>query len=140
MKKVNHKRTRSRVTGKKTTGGTMPIKSVTRARRASIDKKVAAPSSRADAADALIDFPQEGELVLQGHYAVRISAEPGMDVEISSDEKEWSPTRPSVGFHWFDWTAVAPGRTVLSLRVKVGKGRWKKVSERECIVVESSGN
>jgi len=120
----------------------MPIKPLVKSRRPLAAEKK--PSSSAltpgGAVEVTVDFPHEGELVLPGHYAVRVSAQPGYDVEISTDGKEWSLTRPSVGFHWFDWWPSASGRTVLSARVKSGKGRWKKVSERECIVIGADNN
>ena len=113
----------------------MPTKALNRARRApATDKKVAAKKIE-EPVEAAIDFPQEGELVTPGHYAVRVSAKPGYDVEISTDGKEWFGTRPSVGFHWFDWMPSKTGRTVISVRIKSGKGRWKKVCERECVIL-----
>lgn len=117
----------------------MPIKSL----RSPASGRKPAPAVKKPqpaAEEATVDFPQEGELVLPGHYAVRISAQPGFDVEISSDGKEWHPTRFSVGFHWYDWNISRPGRAVLSLRVKSGKGRWKKIGERECVVIERNDN
>jgi hypothetical protein len=113
----------------------MPIKALNRARRAPAAAKKAVVKRTEESTEAAIDFPQEGELVTPGHYAVRITAQPGYDVEVSTDGKEWFGTRPSVGFHWFDWTAGRTGRAVISVRVKVGKGRWKKVCERECVVL-----
>jgi hypothetical protein len=140
-KKSDHKRTHVRGAKSAQRGDVMPIKSLIRGRRPAADKKPAVPAKKSqEAAEATIDFPQEGELVVPGHYAVRITAQPGFDVEISTDGKIWQFTRPSVGFHWFDWYPAKPGRTVLSVRVKSGKSRWKTASERECVVLDRPAN
>ena len=122
----------------------MPIKSLLRgtksapaARKTAVDK----PRRAAEAApEGRIDFPKEGERVSSGHYAVRISAPKGWDVEINTGGTEWWGCRESVGFYWFDWWPAKPGRTNLSVRVKSGKGRWKKVSERACTVAVANAN
>ncbi len=141
MTKVNHKRTKTRSAEKKSTASTITAKQATRAKRPLASKKptAAAPKSSESVLDVVIDYPQEGELVVPGHYAIRISAKPEFDIEISTDGKVWFATRPSVGFHWFDWTPEKPGRVVLSLRAKSGKGRWKDVTERECIILDNPG-
>ncbi len=104
----------------------MPIKSLLRGAKA---------RPVADAApEARIDFPKEGQKVAAGHYAVRISAKTGWDVEINAGGTEWWGCRESVGFFWFDWWPAKPGKTILTVRVKSGKGRWKKSAERACTV------
>lgn len=116
----------------------MAIKSLARNKKTAVAEKKAEPSNIKTAelqTEAAVDFPKEGEMVLPGHYAVRISAKPGYDVEINTGGAEWTPVRESVGYYWYDWWPAKPGRTVLSVRVKVGKGRWKKASERICTVV-----
>jgi hypothetical protein len=122
----------------------MPLKSLIRGKKSSsAEKKAETPFGGKPAelaAEAVIDFPKEAEKVLPGHYAVRITARPGYDVEINTGGTEWWPCRESVGHFWFDWWPSKPGRTTLSLRVKVGKGRWKKVSERSCTVSEGGLN
>jgi hypothetical protein len=122
----------------------MSIKSLIRGKKNSVaDKKPDANGAKkpvALAADAVIDFPKEGQEVQAGHYAVRVSARPGFDVEINTGGADWFPCREAVGFFWFDWWPAKPGRTTLALRVKVGKGRWKKVSERSCRVAAGVSN
>ena len=115
----------------------MSIKSLIRGKKNALtDKKPVSTNGKTTelAADAVIDFPKEGEEILAGHYAVRISAKTGLDVEIGAGGNEWWPCRESVGFFWFDWWPSKVGRTTLALRVKSGKGKWKKVSERTCKV------
>ena len=112
----------------------MPIKSLLRPKRNSgIEKKDDSAPGRNDL-EGSIDFPREGDTVLPGHYAVRISAKSGSDVEISTGG-DWQACREAVGYFWFDWWPTKPGRTTLSLRTKMGKGKWKKVGDRTCTVI-----
>lgn len=116
----------------------MAIKSLVRGKKTSVAERKpelsAARKQAEPAADAVVDFPKEGEEILTGHYAVRISATPGSDVEINTGGSDWWPCREAVGFFWFDWWPAKPGRTTLSVRAKAGKGRWRKAAERTCIV------
>jgi hypothetical protein len=125
-------------------GNTMPIRSLFRSKKIeSVAKKGENGKDRASAEPALearIDFPKEGEKILSGHYAVRVSAKPGLDVEISTGGDVWWACRESVGFFWFDWWPTKAGRTTLSVRVKSGKGRWKKAADRACSVAPRNTN
>jgi hypothetical protein len=95
-------------------------------------KPVAAPSL-----DIVIDYPKEEELVLSGHYAIRVSGSPDAQVELSINNGEWFGCRTSLGFYWFDWSPSDLGETVLKARVRSGNGRWKTSAERFCRVVSS---
>ena len=125
-------------------GDIMPIKSLIRGKKSAVADKKSEPEKNREgteaSVEARIDFPKEGDKILAGHYAVRISAKSGADVEISAGGDEWWPCRESVGFYWFDWWPSKPGRANLSVRVKVGKGRWKKVTERSCSVIAGGTN
>ena len=55
--------------------------------------KTAAPSL-----DITIDYPKEEELIVSGHYAVRISAMPEAQVELSINDAEWAGCRTALGF------------------------------------------
>jgi hypothetical protein len=85
-----------------------------------------------------IDYPGEGELVREGIYAVRISAEPEMEVEISINNGEWRPCRESIGYWWFDWRPAEAGPCLLIARSRAANGRWKKSDVRSCRVISSS--
>lgn len=87
-----------------------------------------------------VDYPQEGEKIMPGHYAVRVSAVPGAQVEISVDGGPDQPCRPSVGYYWFDWSPTQPGRVTFSARYRIGKGRWKKSEPRSCTVIGPGTN
>ena len=121
----------------------MPTKPVLTGGKTSLAVKKSAAEKApltTDAADAQIDFPKEGQKIATGHYAVRITAPSGLDVEINTGGTEWWGCRESVGFFWFDWWPAKPGRTVLTVRLKSGKGRWKKASERACTVTVANSN
>jgi hypothetical protein len=90
-----------------------------------------APKTRLE---VMIDFPQEGDVVRPGHYAVRVGAAGAGQVQFRVGEGPWQECRESVGYWWFDW-APESGPTRLSARARVGKGRWASASERACVVV-----
>ena len=50
-----------------------------------------------------IDYPRENEKVMVGHYAVRVSAPSGAQVELIVNNGEERPCRESIGFYWYDW-------------------------------------
>jgi hypothetical protein len=87
------------------------------------------------AADIHIDYPREEELIIPGHYAVRLSGLPDAQVEISINEGEWQGCRTAVGYYWFDWEPATPGEVTLVARIKAGKGRQKKSESRFCRIV-----
>src|SRR5687768_9199734 len=87
-----------------------------------------------------IDFPQEGEKVMPGHYAVRLTADGPGPVEISVNDGAWSPCRSEVGHFWFDWWPSEPGRHKLTARVNGENGRGQKSKTRTCTVVGPSSS
>jgi hypothetical protein len=86
-----------------------------------------------------IDFPVDGEQIIPGHYAVRISAGPLSLVEINVGGKEWYPCRESLSYYWFDWNPVKPGRVKLTARYARGLEEGA-TSERTCTVVGGGTN
>jgi hypothetical protein len=78
-----------------------------------------------------IDYPQQGERVQRGHYAVRISAGEA-ECQACVDGSEWQSCRSDAGFSWFDWYPEKPGTHTISVRVRVN-GKWTK-TERVCDV------
>ncbi len=98
--------------------------------------KVLKPKESEDASATIaIDYPREEELVIPGHYAVRISAHPQAQVEISINEGDWLGCRHAVGYYWFDWEPSKAGEVTLVARQKIGKGRAKKSDTRFCRIV-----
>lgn len=94
------------------------------------------PRSRAAAAALSIDHPLEGERILPGHYAVRVTCENGDIVEVQVGEGQWQPCRSAVGKYWFDWYPSAAGEQVLAVRARTGKGKWRYCPVRTCRVQE----
>lgn len=87
-----------------------------------------------------IDYPQEGETVWPGHYAVRVSGTPNAVVEISINGSEWKSCRPAVGYYWHDWWVETPGSFELIARAQTGKSKWFKSKARVCKTQSSAKN
>ena len=87
--------------------------------------------------DAIIDYPQKGEAVMPGHYAIRVSATPDTEVEVRVNGKEWQPCRAGAGFYWVDWWAE-PGDVRIVARFKTRYNEWKESKERR-VKVENPG-
>lgn len=104
-----------------------------RAPRAAAPKAPKAAKSPA----VLLDYPQAGEAVRPGHYAVRVAAKPEVAVEISVDGAPFQPCREAVGYYWFDWNPATPGEHTLVARAKNGGPRYAVSEERTVLVVET---
>ena len=74
-----------------------------------------------------IDYPQEGEKIFPGHYAIRISTTKGYTPEISWDGKPWIVCRPSAGFWWYDCKSISRGTHGIEARINKVKKLLKKV-------------
>jgi len=106
-------------------------------------KKSITPAPKNKAAEPAptvsIDYPREGDLVLAGHYAVRISAKASGSVQICVNKGDWSECRNSGGFFWYDWWPAKAGKYTLTARVQIGKGTPVKSDPRACTVVSNNG-
>jgi len=78
-----------------------------------------------------IDYPQAGETVNRGHYAVRISSA-GAQCEASIDDGQWQPCRRDENHSWFDWMPDKAGSHKISVRAQAN-GKWVRV-DRNCRV------
>jgi len=78
-----------------------------------------------------IDYPQAGEPVARGHYAIRISGCDG-ECQVSIDDGDWQSCRSADGYWWYDWCPTETGRQRISARVRSGN-KWLKV-QRTCEV------
>lgn len=94
---------------------------------------VVAPRNGTERQPATIDYPQDAERVFAGNYTIRISATGAGEAQVSVDGGEWQGCREAAGYFWYDWAPVA-GRHKLEVRVRSGKGRWKKGESRSCDV------
>ena len=90
------------------------------------DGKPAVQQSKLD-----IDYPQAGEKVERGHYAIRISGCEG-ECQVSINDDNWQSCRSADGYCWYDWSPTETGRQLISARVRSGN-RWLKV-QRTCDV------
>ena len=100
-------------------------------------KKTVPPKKRRAAAKApaqprlvvTVDYPQEGEQILPGHYSIRVTAAGAAQAQVRFGDGEWLDCRESVGHFWFDWNAVS-GEFALGARARVDKGRWASSAAR----------
>jgi hypothetical protein len=103
-------------------------------------RKMTKPSAKAAPKAAVIDYPQENEQILPGHYAIRIAAAEEGLVEISIDGATWHVCRPASGYYWFDWEPTKVGSYKLAVRMRTADGKTVKSDNRSCTVVGSSSN
>lgn len=82
-----------------------------------------------------IDFPQEGEKIRAGHYAVRVGADGATEVEVSIDRGPWKPCRTSAGYFWIDFWSQPNEVHEIKARAKGPDGRWVTIV-RVCEAVE----
>ena len=78
-----------------------------------------------------IDYPQQGETIHRGHYAIRISGGNG-ESQISIDKGDWQNCRLDAGYSWYDWFPETAGSHLLSVRTRVNN-KWLK-TDRACDV------
>jgi hypothetical protein len=100
-------------------------------------KKSASSSAAPKWVGPQIDYPRENENVGVGHYAARISAEAGSEVQISIQKGTWQTCRYAVGHWWFDWNPDEVGGVWLKARARIGDGKWHSTPEVFCQVVRS---
>ena len=134
--------------------GTMPAKKVKKAEGAvktaatevitsepKPKKAAAAAKSKKEKSPAanyyvVIDYPQEGETVSGLHYAIRIGASEGGNVEISIDGGDWQQCRNGGGYWWYDWGYFTPGTHKLTARLVDQNGKvLKKSAVRKCQII-----
>ncbi len=84
-----------------------------------------------------IDYPRDTENVGMGHYAVRISAQAGSDVEISFDGGTWISCRYAAGHWWFDWNPGVKGAHTITVRACGVQSKWRLSKEVRFQVVDN---
>jgi hypothetical protein len=105
---------------KKTAGqetGGSPAAKTEEARKPVKAAKPAAPKGY-----AVVDFPQEGEIVTSAHYAFRIGASAADRAEVSVDDRDWAACRFNSGYWWFDWSGYGSGPHTVVARIPGNKG------------------
>lgn len=78
-----------------------------------------------------IDYPQAGEKVHCGQYAIRISNAEG-ECHVSVDGGGWQNCRSDGGFCWYDWCPTEPGSHRIAIRSRAN-GKWTR-TETTCEV------
>lgn len=85
-----------------------------------------------------VDYPAEGEKIIPGSYTIRISSLATPALEVSINGEPWQICRESLGYWWFDWWPMDSGEHKIVARAQTGKAKWKKSSERTCVVIGPS--
>ncbi|MDD5304231.1 MAG: hypothetical protein PHS14_14115 [Elusimicrobia bacterium] len=96
-------------------------------------KAVLKAPARKNGLQVVIDYPRVHEIVLPGHYSIRLTALGAGQAQVRFDGGEWVDCRESLGHFWHDWTAQA-GQARIESRARIGKGRWSPTEEREVVV------
>lgn len=95
-------------------------------------KPAAKPAVKKAAASVVIDYPQVHEIVLPGHYSIRVTAAGASQAQVRVNGDGWAECRSAAGHFWLDW-APEPGAAVIEARARAGKGRWA-AAERDVVV------
>jgi hypothetical protein len=89
--------------------------------------------------EVAVDFPQEGESIWTGHYAIRLSGTPNAEVEVSINNGDWKACRAAVGYYWHDWWADGTANEIAA-RIRVNKGKWQKSKVRQVKIASAQKN
>lgn len=103
--------------------------------KAAPKRSAKAPAKKKAALAVSIDYPQEGESVRSGHYAIRLTASGASSAQVRLGDGEWLDCREAVGHFWLDWAPVA-GSVSIEARARSGKGRWTAAPARPVSVVD----
>jgi hypothetical protein len=82
-----------------------------------------------------VQYPQEGEKVYRGHYAVRVDVDNALEVQLSINSGEWQACREASGHYWFDWYPSETGSFRIVARGVSNGGREAKSTVRTCQVI-----
>ncbi|HAH05574.1 MAG TPA: hypothetical protein DCM05_03460 [Elusimicrobia bacterium] len=82
-----------------------------------------------------VQYPQEGEKVYKGHYAIRVDVLNVANVHISINNGDWQSCRETSGHYWFDWYPSEAGSFRLVARATGPDGRETKSTIRTCKVI-----
>ncbi|MEK6544101.1 MAG: hypothetical protein AABZ44_06685 [Elusimicrobiota bacterium] len=98
---------------------------------------VAALTTKKPVLTVTVDYPQQGDVVARGHYAVRVTSSGAKEAQVSINDGPWQACREAVGYHWFDWQPTLVGRVTIVARARANaKTEWTTCSPRACIVME----
>lgn len=77
-----------------------------------------------------VDFPKVNETISAGHYAVRISAEHGVIVEVSVDGGPYSACHNAAGHWWYHLHGLCEGPHKVMARAIDPKGNTDSALRR----------
>jgi hypothetical protein len=103
------------------------------AKKIAVKKAVVKKAAPKSTLQVVIDYPQVHEIILPGHYSIRLTALGAGQAQLRIDGGEWLDCRDTHGHFWHDWAPQA-GRARIEARARAGKGRWSPVAERDVIV------
>jgi hypothetical protein len=70
-----------------------------------------------------VDYPQENETITSYNYTFRVSTPAEADiVEMSINNGPWMPCRSDVGYWWYDWSNMQPGKYQIRARMHTKAG------------------
>jgi hypothetical protein len=82
-----------------------------------------------------VHYPQEGDTVYRGHYAIRVDAQNMKDVLVSINGGNWQNCREASGHHWCDWFPSQPGSCRIAAKATGSDGREVKSAVCTCKVI-----
>ncbi|MBI5244696.1 MAG: hypothetical protein HY922_13590 [Elusimicrobia bacterium] len=82
-----------------------------------------------------VQYPQEGEKVYKGHYAVRVDIQNVQNVQLSINSGDWQDCREASGHYWFDWYPAEAGSFRIVARALGPDGGEAKSTIRTCKVI-----
>ena len=82
-----------------------------------------------------LQYPQEGEKVYKGHYAMRFDVQNVQNVQLSINNGDWQNCREASGHYWFDWYPSEAGSFRIVARAIGPEGREAKSTVRTCKVI-----
>ena len=70
-----------------------------------------------------VEYPGEGEVIVQKSYTFHIAASPGaVGVEVSINQGDWIACREASGLWWYDWSAFEKNDYEVVARVRMCDG------------------
>lgn len=82
-----------------------------------------------------VQYPQEGEKVYKGHYAIRVDVDDSQNVQVSINNGDWQSCREACGHFWFDWYPAEAGSFRIVAKATLQDGRESKSVIRNCKVI-----
>ncbi|MFA6577465.1 MAG: hypothetical protein WCU88_00160 [Elusimicrobiota bacterium] len=82
-----------------------------------------------------VQYPQEGEKVYKGHYAIRVDGTDVHNVLVSINNGDWQHCREACGHYWYDWYPAENGNFRIVAKATAQNGQETKSAIRNCKVL-----